>query len=419
MVIDGLLVGALVARYLGPAQLGQLAYAASLVSLVLPLVLFGLDQVAVRNFVQQPENRQQEFWAVFFSRFFFGVFFFLVFVTLLTTGVLKIENRSDFWILLYAFLGLLIHCLYSVKLLLEAEVLSKWTVWITNLWLLVASVAKLLLIWNEAPVESFALLQLAITVFTAVTLYIVVNRLSLLPKFTMPNGRMLSELLVECWPLALSGLAVALYVSLDISMLKWMVSSQEAGIYSVAASLSAFWYFVPVALQSTFMPILARQFSDCPEEFGDSYRKYLDLNIFCGFIAVAIGWLIVPFVIQSVFGPKYQASCTIFRLHIFSLFFVFVGVSAGTKMTILGLHKLNLLVRLLGASMNILFNILLIPFFGGVGAACATIVAYSFAGYVALWLFFKTNQLAAEITRSFIEAPFTGARLLIQKSGLT
>ena len=40
-------------------------------------------------------------------------------------------------------------------------------------------------------------------------------------------------------------------------MLKWMVGVEEVGIYVIAASLSEVWYFIPVAIVSSFFQNLS------------------------------------------------------------------------------------------------------------------------------------------------------------------
>src|SRR3546814_20113759 len=56
------------------------------------------------------------------------------------------------------------------------------------------------------------------------------------------------------WPILISGITAVIYVRLDVVMLTWWSSPEEAGIYSAAARLSEVWYFVPTLLMHAVFP---------------------------------------------------------------------------------------------------------------------------------------------------------------------
>jgi O-antigen/teichoic acid export membrane protein len=64
----GIVVGALVARYLGPDQYGLLGYAASFVGLFLTLPALGTDTLAVRALVRQEYTQEVVLGTIFFMR---------------------------------------------------------------------------------------------------------------------------------------------------------------------------------------------------------------------------------------------------------------------------------------------------------------------------------------------------------------
>ena len=63
-----LFVGIYVARYLGPERFGLLSYALSFVSLFSALASLGLDDILVRELVNQPEKRQNLLGTVFWLK---------------------------------------------------------------------------------------------------------------------------------------------------------------------------------------------------------------------------------------------------------------------------------------------------------------------------------------------------------------
>ena len=55
----GVLIGAWVARYLGPAQFGLLSFAVAVVSLFATVAYLGLDQLVVRELVANPDQKYE------------------------------------------------------------------------------------------------------------------------------------------------------------------------------------------------------------------------------------------------------------------------------------------------------------------------------------------------------------------------
>ena len=58
-----------------------------------------------------------------------------------------------------------------------------------------------------------------------------------------------------------------------------------------------------------------------------------------------------------------------------------------------------------GAILNIALNLVLIPAWGGVGSAWATVISYAAASYLVLLLFARTRPAGAMMTRT-VSAPW-------------
>lgn len=81
-------------------------------------------------------------------------------------------------------------------------------------------------------------------------------------------------------------------------------------------------------------------------------------------------WLIIV-----LFGQDYHEAGEIVIIHVWSSVFVFLGVVFSKHLVAESLTKLDMQRTLLGAISNILLNFLLIPAWGVVGAAIATLLA--------------------------------------------
>ncbi|MCC9599038.1 flippase [Stieleria sp. JC731] len=413
-VLDSVIIGAIVARYLGPSQLGILSYAASLLAIALPFLTFGFDRILVRDFVQAPNRRDADFWL--------AVIFRLVLVcvvaaggaALLHSGTIEFSSPQEYRVLLITLLGLLAVPLSVPVLLLESMVLSKWNVWVTNLWVLLAALIRGVLVFCSAPLEAFAVTQVLFSIGVGLSLFAVLAKLGQLPTLCMPKISRLRELVAECWPLAISGIAVTLYMNADLSMLRWLKTPEEAGTYSVAASMSALWYFIPVSLQSSLFPTLSLRHKQDAEAFRNEYQSFLNLIAIVTWCSLGIAYFVMPIFILMLFGEGYRLSCEVFKIHACSLPFVFIGVAIQPLVDLGRFQRPLLAVLLIGMSVNLGLNAWLIPSFGGFGAAWATVIGYAISS-LGICLTPKGRPLAMMLVRSFFLCPLTSIHRALRR----
>jgi PST family polysaccharide transporter len=91
----------------------------------------------------------------------------------------------------------------------------------------------------------------------------------------------------------------------------------------------------------------------------------------------------------------------VLSVHVLSNVFVFVGVGESVWTTNAGLQRLVMWRAIAGAVVNVLLNLVLIPPFGALGAAVATLTAYAAATMVANAVTPSTRHLFAIELRSF------------------
>jgi PST family polysaccharide transporter len=103
--------------------------------------------------------------------------------------------------------------------------------------------------------------------------------------------------------------------------------------------------------------------------------------------AIALG-IAVPMTFASgyltrfLYGNQYEGVGPILAIHIWAALFVFLGVAQGPWNINEGLTKLALFRTFVGAVANVILNFVLIPIYGPIGAAIATIISYALAGVV-------------------------------------
>ena len=82
-----------------------------------------------------------------------------------------------------------------------------------------------------------------------------------------------------------------------------------------------------------------------------------------------------PLFINVFFGSEYSESVSVLRVHMWSMVFSFLGSACTQWLVVEGLTKYRLVRVLIGVFVNISLNIVLIPSYGVLGAAYATLIS--------------------------------------------
>jgi polysaccharide transporter, PST family len=193
----------------------------------------------------------------------------------------------------------------------------------------------------------------------------------------------IKKLCKDSFPLMLSSFTAIIYMKIDQVMLAHMSSSYAVGVYSAAIRLSEVWYFIPGAITASVFPSII-QMKQLDEK--TYYRRISHLFNFLTYLSVTIAIPITFLsqqIIKMLYGDVYSGAGIVLCVHIWSAIFVFLGVAQSPWNLSEGLQKLSLSRSILGAGINVSLNLLLIPQYGALGAAIATLVSYAVANYFA------------------------------------
>lgn len=252
----GLLVGAWVARYLGPAQYGELAYALAYIAFFQTVSTLGLDSIVVRDLVIHPEREAQVLGTAFTLRFACGIFSWLVAVL----GMAVISGWSDRSVLLVLLAGgsLVFQAADTVDLWFQSRSQSRRTVVAKLAAYLLSGGVKVALIVAEAPLAAFAAVLAFEAMSAALGLFFSYRRFRCSQPWRLVwvQGR---QLLDESWPFILSGLSIMAYIRIDQIMIKEMLGERALGIYAVILPLSTFWQIIPTTFSVSLAPFIAKQ----------------------------------------------------------------------------------------------------------------------------------------------------------------
>ena len=408
-LLNGLLIGLLVARYLGVGQFGQLNYGLAVIALILPLTELGLEQVIRRRVLKERGAASDTLAAALGMRLAAGA---VAYTAVCIYSLSGVDSQGGPLLMI---LGLTLfqaavvvpESWLQAGLKAEIAVVVGWTAMLTG------AILRLCLVWIGANLELFAWVVVAEMTVGGVVLWVVAFR-SGLPTLRFNELRQTGcSLLNESWPLFLSGVAVTLYMKVDVVMLRLMMGEEEAGVYAAAVRLSEVGYFIPVALASSMLPFLFKSRDRGAEAYRLIIQRYYDLNAALGY-AVAIPLVLLgPYLVNLLYGTAFSGAGRVLSCHACAVVFVFLGVARGQYLTNEGWQRFGLVCTLLGAVLNVGLNWWLIPKMGALGAAWATVIAYGVAACGSSWLLADMRPNAIIQTRALL-IPFTGWRYVFR-----
>jgi O-antigen/teichoic acid export membrane protein len=181
----------------------------------------------------------------------------------------------------------------------------------------------------------------------------------------------------------------AFSLNVDVIMLGWFRSAEEIGYYSAGQKVIPVLYTLPAIIASSLLPLSSRLV-----ELKDEIKlrllteKGLTL-VFALALPLAVGGAILAKpIISLLYGQEYILGAAAFKILIASVLVVFPGTVLGN--IILAHDKQRKIAWYVAATSvsNVAMNFALIPSFGIVGAAIATITA-QFLYNLLVWRFVK------------------------------
>ncbi len=396
---SGFLFTIVLTRYWTVAELGEYQYLLALVALLVPFSNLGLNSLVSRELVTRVEHTDVIMGTAIVMRLIGALIGALAF-SLLSLWLVSPSLQPLFFVLLFAQLT---HALGVIDYYFEAKVQSKVSAIIRTCVGLGFMSVKLGFVINGATLSTVLMLTILEWVVLGgmwLLVYQVYHRGLLNLSWCSNQAR---SYLSRCGWLILSSIAAIVYLKIDQVMLGMMHSREEVAFYSLASRLSEVWYLVPSILVASFYPALIK-LKNSGE--GDAYNTMLQrmCNYLCwGAIAIAVLIsLIAPVLVPFLFGDAYLSVTAILQIHIWAGVFIFMRALFSKWLLIEDIPKYSLVTHGSGAIINLVLNAMLIPQYGAIGAAWATLVSYTFASYLGLFIFSETRAMGFVMSRALV-----------------
>ena len=198
---------------------------------------------------------------------------------------------------------------------------------------------------------------------------------------------------------ALSLFVINLNYKADVILLDQLSTKHELGIYSKGVSIVQYLWEIPMLLSTLIFSRSAA--SKNPELFSLQVCRLLRFAGVIILVASVVLFLLSGFVINLLFGPKFEASAMVLKLLMPGIFLLTIFKVLFMDMAGKGKPWISLTAMIPAVIINILLNIWWIPAYGANGSALASTVSYSVAALVFLFVYSKKVNIPIKTIFSF------------------
>ena len=386
----------ILARFLGPTDLGTLMYCFALASAFIFLNTLGLENLLIKIFVERV-NKQPSFLKHGLILRLSGALLCIALVNLAGLWIIDEQHRLLLFVisLYHLFMPFTVYeWFYQAQGRGDLSALALIMGHISGfVFRLVCLLLGGDLIWLGLAYTIELLLMAVVFGFIA--------KKQGLPKGGLVSPKRLSNLLKDASPLIISGALVLMYMKTDQLMLGYMVNEAEVGIYVAATRLSEAWYYIGLTLIGAYFPKLIETLKNKGQYAYEAEiinkGRWL---IWASLLLAGITTFIAPWLIEFLYGAAYSASSAVLMATIWAVPFVYLGTISIKMYIVLNNKKAILYCSIAGLIVNFCLNYLLIPQYGAFGAGVGSLISQIFACY--LFNYYSKQKLVFKVQNSII-----------------
>jgi O-antigen/teichoic acid export membrane protein len=173
-------------------------------------------------------------------------------------------------------------------------------------------------------------------------------------------------------PFGLTFFLTNLYFRADVPILQHFRSFAEVGWYTFAYKPFEALQFVPLAIQVVVYPLLGVYFVSDAERLRVAYRRFFKVLVLLGW-PLTVGTFVLVHPIGRIFRlyPESEPSLRILAL---AIVFLFANSAFYAMLNAINRQHLNMWATGAAAAINIVLNLILVPFYGYLAASATTVV---------------------------------------------
>jgi O-antigen/teichoic acid export membrane protein len=361
----------MLARYLGPADLGKYYFAISFTTIFAILIDLGFANILTREIAKDQSKAE---------RFLGNILGMKIPLAILALSVVFISING----LHYDPLVKLLVYISCISMVLDSFTSTFFSVArgrhnlkyesissvIFQLIVLTFGYSALLL--NGGLIPAMGALALASLYNFIYSWAIVAGKLKIAIKIFYDKP-IIQEILKISWPFAAYSIFQRLYMYLDSVLLAFFAGNEQVGLYQVAFKIIFALQFLPMAFTASLYPAMSAYWKDNHDQLVISFERAINYLIIISW-PIIIGIVLLADKVVLLFRVGYNGAILPLQISIVSLFFIFINFPIGSLLNACDRQRQNTLNMGIVTIFSVILNFILIPRFQAVGASITVLI---------------------------------------------
>ena len=362
----------ILARYLGPEDVGKYVFTLSFAAIFVILIDLGLTSVLIREGARHKDRLEKYITTILSIKLPLGVF---AYVLMILSVFLLGYGRGVIMMVALAGVTMFFDSMHMTFFgALRANGDLRYESWGMVGSQVASLILGLLCVQFDLPLVCFiGVFTLSSFLNLVFAIHVVRKKLqiSCLPRFDRSTFIQVRTIAI---PFAVAACAARVYSYVDSIILSKLAGDIAVGIYAIPYKITFAFQFIPLALIAPLYPVFSRLFKENKRELGDHFVqavRYLAIIVF----PLAIGLsVLAQDVIIGIYTVDYADSVLPLRILLVSLLFSFLGFPVGALLNACNRQATQTRIVLGVMLVNIVLNVVYISRFGAVAAASAALV---------------------------------------------
>jgi O-antigen/teichoic acid export membrane protein len=399
-----------VARILGATEYGKFTFALAFVSIFIIFSELGLSQITTRELSGEKE-KEKEYPSLLSLKILLslGTLFLILVSSFFITKSPSIQKII--WILaIYVLVSNFSEIIYAF---LRARQQMEYESWTKIFQAFIITAAGFLAIRKFYSVEGLSYAYLFSSLLALIFILIFFH-FKVYPLSLNWQKSIWKKFLSLSWPLALAGIFSTIYSQTDSIVMGYLGQITQTGWYNAAYKIVGVTLIPSTLISQSFFPALSLAFKESKEKLQKIWNYFLESMIFLAIPIVVGGIALAPKIIDFIYDPSYFPSILAFRILILMAGISFIATPFHNILIIFNQQKKLFWVTFLGAAIDVILNLLLVPKYSLYGAAITSvfnILLVSFLLFNFTLKFTKIQSFNLKSLFSFIGAALSSSAM--------
>lgn len=203
--------------------------------------------------------------------------------------------------------------------------------------------------------------------------------------------------------------AIAIFVMqlnyrMDILMLKQLSTFEQVGYYSLGTQIAEQLWHIPIAIE---MIILSRSANSSNDQLlHKTVASIFRVSLILGLMISAVIFFMAPFMIPVIFGKEFIPTVKMIQTILPGVLILVGFRILNSRLIGMGKPQVAIYTFVPALFINFILNMILLPRYGGLGAAWATNVSYAAGSITFLFVYARITQMPARQIFTFRKSDF-------------